>query len=335
MRPLRILTWHVHGSYLFYLGHTPHRIYVPVREGRPSGYSGLPPGPFPWPATMREVPAEEVRNLPLDCVLYQSRGHYEVDRFELLSTSQRRLPSIFLEHDPPREHPTDTRHVVDDPGTLLVQVTPFNALMWSSGRSAVRVIEHGVVVPEGVHATYELPRAIAVVNHLTRRGRRLGADILDDVRRRVPVDLVGLEAELAGGVGEIPHDRLPAFAARYRAFFNPIRYTSLGLAVCEAMMVGLPVVALATTELPTVIENGVTGWVDTRPDRLAERLASLLADPALARRLGQNARRYARHRFGLDRFLRDWNDAFAFVTGAVGSPGRTHGLAVSPAGASS
>lgn len=39
------------------------------------------------------------------------------------------------------------------------------------------------------------------------------------------------------------------FAARYRFLFNPIRYTSLGLAVIEAMMIGMPVVALGTTDM--------------------------------------------------------------------------------------
>ncbi len=56
-------------------------------------------------------------------------------------------------------------------------------------------------------------------------------------------------AEEAGGLGEVRHVELAAFAARYRFFFNPIRYTSLGLAVIEAMMVGMPIVALATTEM--------------------------------------------------------------------------------------
>lgn len=30
-RPLRILTWHVHGSYLYYLSHAGHDLYLPVR----------------------------------------------------------------------------------------------------------------------------------------------------------------------------------------------------------------------------------------------------------------------------------------------------------------
>ncbi|HWP35644.1 MAG TPA: glycosyltransferase family 4 protein [Thermodesulfobacteriota bacterium] len=320
MRPLRILTWHVHGSYLYYLSQGPHRIYVPVKPGRPPGYGGRT-GPFPWPDTVREVPADAVRRLPLDLVLFQARPHYLVDQHDLLSPAQRRLPRIYLEHDPPREHPTDTRHPVDDPDTLLVHVTPFNALMWDSGRTPTRVIEHGVRLPEGVRHTGEWARGLVVVNHLRTRGRRLGADLFARIQREVPLDLVGLDSEALGGLGEVPHPRLPALMARYRFLFTPIRYTSLGLAVCEAMTLGLPVVGLATTELATVIENDRSGYVDTDPDRLVSRMRALLADPALARRLGEGARQRALERFGLERFLRDWDEAFALVTGAGGDAG--------------
>ena len=67
--------------------------------------------------------------------------------------------------------------------------------------------------------------------------------------------------------------------SRYRFFFNPIRYTSLGLAVCEAMMLGIPIIGLATTEMVTAVENGVSGYVGHRHRRLIERMRQLLADP--------------------------------------------------------
>ncbi|MDQ3896953.1 MAG: glycosyltransferase family 4 protein [Actinomycetota bacterium] len=318
MRPLRILTWHVHGYYLWYLSHVPHDIYLPVKPGRPPGYGGRG-ATFPWPSNVYEVPADEVAGLELDCVLSQSHDNWLRDREEILSPAQLALPAIHVEHDPPRQSPTDTRHPIDDPGVLLVHVTHFNDLMWDSGRTPTRVIEHGVAVPDGVRYTGELDRGIVVVNGIRRRGRRLGADIFDRARQAVPLDLVGMFAEEAGGLGEIPPPELPAFAARYRFFFHPIRYTSLGLAACEAMMLGIPVVALATTEMSTVIENGVAGWIDTNLDRLIAHMQDLLADPAAARRLGEGARRRALERFSIDRFVSDWEAAFRLVTGRPAS----------------
>ena len=88
--------------------------------------------------------------------------------------------------------------------------------------------------------------------------------------------------------------------------FNPIRYTSLGLAVLEAMAVGLPVVGLATTELPTVVDDGHSGYVHTDVNALVDRMHDLLADADLARRLGAAARETAVRRFGIERFAADW-----------------------------
>ncbi len=315
MRPLRILTWHIHGSYLYYLVQSCHEFYLPVKPDRPEGYGGRLPG-FPWPDNVHDVSAEEVKNLQFDCVLFQSQKNYLVDQYEILSESQRQLPRIYLEHDPPREHPTDTCHRVDDPNILLVHVTAFNDLMWDSGRTPTRIIEHGVIVPEDVRYTGELERGLVVVNGLHARGRRLGVDVFDRIRTQVPLDLVGMGSEKLGGLGEIKHDRLSAFESRYRFFFNPIRYTSLGLAVCEAMMIGLPIIALATTEMVTVVENGVSGYIDTNINRLIERMQELLHDPTEAHRLSAGARRQAQERFNIQRFTRDWDEAFALVTGS-------------------
>jgi|SRR5579884_635297 hypothetical protein len=312
-RPLRILTWHVHGSYLYYLVQSPHEFYLPIKPGRPEGYGGRW-GNFPWPDNVHEVPADRVRALDVDCVVFQSRKNYLEDQHEILSEAQRRLPRIYLEHDPPREHPTNTRHIVDDPSILLVHVTPFNDLMWDSNRTPTRVIEHGVIVPEGLRHTGELARGIVVVNGLPRRGRLAGLDIFERARRQVPLDLAGMQSEQIGGLGDIPHNDLAAREVGYRFFFNPIRYTSLGLAVCEAMMLGMPIVGLATTEMVTAVENGVSGYVHTALPPLIDHMRDLLADPAEARRLGDGARRTAEERFNIGRFIRDWNAAFAEVT---------------------
>ncbi len=314
MRPLRVFTWHVHGNYLYYLSQANAEFYLPVKPGRANPYGGRGAS-FPFGPNVHEVPAETVRDQPFDCVLFQSHRNYLEDQYEILSESQRRLPRIFLEHDPPRQNPTDTPHPVDDPDVLLVHVTHFNDLMWDSGRTPTRVIEHGVLVPEGARHTGELDRGLVVVNHLKRRGRRLGADVFERARADVPLDLVGMGAEEAGGLGEIPPMELAAFAVRYRFFFNPIRYTSLGLAVVEAMMLGMPVVGLATTEMVTVVENGVSGYLDTNVGRLVAHMHELLHSPAEARRLGEGARQTARRRFHLGRFARDWEEAFALVAG--------------------
>lgn len=303
---LNIFTWHVHGSYLWYLGHLTrlgHRIHLPVRPGRPEGYGGRA-GTLPWPAQLVEVDAAELDPDRYDVVLTQSARNWTVDRHELGLAGR---PTVHLEHDPPRGWPNDARHFVADPTAALVHVTPFNALMWDSPGTPTVVIEHGVCVPADASWTGTIGRGVTVVNNLARRGRRLGPDVFAAVAAQLPVDLFGMGSQdFAEGRGELPLAELHRRAAAYRFFFNPIRYTSLGLAVCEAMAVGLPVLALATTELATVVRSGVTGYAETDPARLVDHGRRLLADRDEAAALSAQARRTAATRFGLDRFLADW-----------------------------
>jgi glycosyltransferase involved in cell wall biosynthesis len=312
MNRLRILTWHVHGSYLYYLSHIRHDIFALSKPQRCTGYVGRY-GHFPWKENLHDMPVAEVRGHEFDCVLYQSRAHFELDARELLSPAQRKLPAVYLEHDPPQEHPTNTCHWAADKVDLIVHVTPFNALMWDSGSTRTRVIDHGVVVPDDVAYTGDLERGISVVNHLGKRGRRLGADVFAKVRKEIPLDLIGMGSEELGGLGEVEHRDLPRFMARYRFFFNPIRYTSMGLAVCEAMMLGIPVVGLATTEMATAVENGISGYVDTNVDTLVSRMRELLDDRQLALHLSRGARERALKRFNIERFAADWDAALKSV----------------------
>lgn len=313
MRRLKIFTWHVHGSYLYYLARLPHDIYLPINAARSEGYNGLTAS-YPWPPNLHEIPVENLSEFRFDCILFQSKKPYVEDQYEILSDQQRHLPKIYLEHDPPREHPTDTPHFVDDSNTMLVHVTHFNRLMWDSGNIPCRVIEHGVIDSDNIHYTGEIGRGITVVNNMRSRGRRLGLDIFQAMRRTLPLDLVGMDAKSLGGLGEISHQVLSRFQSRYRFFFNPIRYTSLGLAVVEAMMVGLPIVGLATTELSTVIRDGESGYLSTDPNSLIEKMLRLLEEPRHALELGLAARRTALERFNIHRFIKDWNSALREVT---------------------
>lgn len=307
---MKIFTWHIHGSYLYYLSQGDYEIYIPTRSDKAEGYYGRGET-FPFGDNVIEIPAEEVHLHEFDCILFQTSQNYLTDQYEILSDKQRSLPKVYLEHDPPRAHPTDTLHIINEPGITVVHVTHFNKLMWDNGNALTRVIMHGVTDTE-THYTGELAKGIVVINNLPSRGRLLGADIFQQVQKQVPLDLVGMGTG-NWGLGEVLHPQLPAFQSRYRFFFNPIRYTSLGLAVCEAMMMGMPIVALATTEMTSVIDNGYSGFIDTDVDVLINRMQLLLEDPLLAYEIGQNARTEALKRFNILRFTDEWTQLFEEV----------------------
>jgi glycosyltransferase involved in cell wall biosynthesis len=102
--------------------------------------------------------------------------------------------------------------------------------------------------------------------------------------------------------------------ARRRVYLHPIRWTSLGLSLLEAMHLGMPVVALGTTEAWEAVPQGA-GVVSTRLDVLQAALRCLLADPDRAREMGARAREAVLARYGLERFLADWDALLASVVG--------------------
>ncbi len=53
-RRLRILTWHVHGNYLYYLTQAPHDFFLVTRPGHPPGSAGKV-GALPWGDNVHEV----------------------------------------------------------------------------------------------------------------------------------------------------------------------------------------------------------------------------------------------------------------------------------------
>lgn len=313
-RRLRILTWHVHGNYLYNLTQVPHDFYLVTDPERSPGRVGRV-GALPWGHNVHEAPVEQIEDMDFDVVLYQHRVGWESDRLRWLSPAQRDLPRIYLEHDPPQQHPTNERHWVQDRGALLVHCTHFNALMWDAGETPTRVIEHGVKPLSAERYHGALARGLVVVNHLGRRGRRLGLDLFLQQREHTPLTLAGMGSEtLPDGIGEVSQLELPRLMASHRFFFHPVRYTSLGLALIEAMLVGQPVIGLATTELSTVIRSGDDGFIDNRPEALADAMRQLLRDPGLAQTWGARGRAMAQERFGIGRFVADWMQAFKEVT---------------------
>lgn len=312
----RIFTWNIHGSYLYYLSQGNFDIYIPVNTKRTEGYAGRG-NTFPFGDNVIEVPAENVKQLEFDCILFQCNKNFLVDQYEVLSAEQRRLARIYLEHDPPLKHPVSTLHVVNDRDVLTVHVTHSNKLMWENSGSTV-VIEHGVTDP-GISYSGKKRRGIVVVNNLPKRGRICGFDVFKEIRKEVPLDLIGLNTEECG-FGEIAHPELPAFISEYRFMFNPTRYCSFGLAVCEAMMTGLPVVGLANAEAATVFRNGLNGYVHTDTRYLIQKMQLLLSNDRLAHDIGQAGRRTAQDRFGIGRFVTEWERIFRMVIEQYNSP---------------
>lgn len=308
---MRIFLWHVHGGYTNSFVQGGHEYLLPVLPGRPPEARGRSQT-FDWPDSVAEVTPEEAARAEVDVVILQQPEELELAEQWLRRKPGRDVPAVYLEHSLPQGRIGEMRHPAADRDDLvLVHVTHFNALFWDGGTTPTRVIEHGIIDP-GYRYTGALARAAVVINEPVRRGRVTGTDLLPSLNGRVPIDLFGMGTDELGGLGDVAPPRLWDEMARRRVYVHPIRWTSLGFSLLEAMHLGMPVVALATTEVVEAVP-AEAGTVSTSVDRLADEVRRLVEDPGEARRRGLAAREAALERYGLDRFLADWDELLAEV----------------------
>jgi glycosyltransferase involved in cell wall biosynthesis len=96
-------------------------------------------------------------------------------------------------------------------------------------------------------------------------------------------------------LGDLPRERLAEEYVNATVFCLPSVQEGFGIVFLEAMAAELPVVACRIAAIPEVVLDGTTGVLvaPRDPAALAEALELLIADPARARRLGQEGRRRA------------------------------------------
>lgn len=121
---------------------------------------------------------------------------------------------------------------------------------------------------------------------------------------------LGIEASVEF-LGALPHDQLPALYRTSRAFvqhsMEALNGDSEGMpvAILEAGVAGLPVVATRHAGIPEAVIDGETGYLvpEGGVSEMADQMARLARDRGLAKRLGGAARRHIAANFALDDLL--------------------------------
>ncbi|WP_198036852.1 glycosyltransferase [Nocardia sp. BMG51109] len=313
---LNVLVWHVHGSWTTSFVQGEHTYLVPTDPALGSwalGRCGRS-----WPDRAIEIAPADLVDTRVDAVVLQRPRELDLVREWLGREPGSEIPAVYVEHNTPREHAARTRHPLADRTDIpLVHVTDFNNLMWDNGCCPTVVIPHGVLDP-GYRYSGELPRAATSINEPLRRWRVTGTDLLSPLSDAAPIDVYGIATEnlhhplhstpdRIQGCGDLNQAALHRELARHRMFVHTPRWTSLGLSLIEAMYLGMPVVAVGTAEAALSVP-AEAGIVSTDLGILAEAMRQLLAEPAFAELTGKYARQWARATFGIDAFVRRWDE---------------------------
>src|SRR4051812_6946470 len=146
---MKILIWHVHGSWTTAFVQGPHEYLVPVVPDRgPEGRGRAQT--WTWPSSVVEVSPSEAAGADIDVVILQrpEELHELAPRWLGGRLPGRDIPAVYLEHNAPQGRINEMQHpAADRDDLLLVHVTHFNDLFWDAGSTPTRVIEHGIVDP--------------------------------------------------------------------------------------------------------------------------------------------------------------------------------------------
>lgn len=295
---MRILLWHVDDPWTTAFVQGGHDYFVPVTLDRGPDGRGRAVG-SPWPANVREVAPEAMRHLDVDVVVLQRPHECALAELWLGRRPGRDVAAVYAEHHTPGGGAAETRHPMADQRTVaVVHVTGFNELFWDCGSAPTAVVEQGVFDP-GYRYTGELPHA-AVVNDPAGPGRLAGSDLVAPLAAAVPVDVFGALPE------HEMHRELP----RRRVYVHTARWTSLGRSLIEAMLLGMPVVAVGATEAAFAVPPQA-GVVTTSRERLVDAVRMMIGNRDWSVAAGLVGREHALAHHGLDRFLWDWDVVLA------------------------
>jgi glycosyltransferase involved in cell wall biosynthesis len=141
-----------------------------------------------------------------------------------------------------------------------------------------------------VRALGDLDATLVVLGEGSERAR------LESLAREIGTRLL-----LPGRVGDVA-----AVLRRADLLVHAARWEGFGLALLEAMLCGLPVVATRVSSIPEIVWDGDTGLLvpPDDPGALRAALERLLADEPLRRRLGEAGRERARTEFSVERMAR-------------------------------
>lgn len=124
--------------------------------------------------------------------------------------------------------------------------------------------------------------------------------------------------------GSLPHERVIEVVRSASVFVFPSKTEGFPVSVAEAMAVGLPVVASPVGAIPDMIDEGKGGFLvrHDEPERYAEAISKLQAEPALVDSMGKYNRTKALREYDFPIVIKRWIEIYERVCHAGSTSSR-------------
>jgi len=298
-----ILTFNTHERYQTQLAKTGHNFYSYNHEGGKDWFIGH----APMPSNCYQLPKNGViPNLTFDIILSQSK----FGQFQLASKINQslQLPLVSIEHTLPLpQWPQETvQQFRQMKGNLNVFITEYSKKEWDmEGEVIYHSVDMNLFKPD-----YEADRQgiLTVAHDFKNRDYALNYQGWERITQGLERSVVGETEGLSS-----QSESVSALVQSYQnalVYINPSVLSPVPTSMLEAMSCGCAIVTTETCEIPKFIEHGVNGFMSNDESELRSYCEKLLADKALATKMGEAARKTIEEKFSENDFIIKWNNIF-------------------------
>lgn len=308
---LNILTFPAHERYETGLCKTNHVFYSVVAEGTKEWNDTYATIPENYTIFHNSIPNFILNDI--DVII----SHNPFVHIPLAYRLQLKVPVINIFHTMPGPG-WDVNNIPPEATAMFdwctehVYISEFNQLAW--GYNKGKIIHHGIdselFCPANSFGSSKRPqqRVLTVANDYINRDWCLGFSIWKAIAPHLPVFPVGDTP----GLSKPPKntEELVSVYQNSLVFLNTSTLSPIPMSLLEAMSCGCACVSAATCMIPDIIEDGVDGFLcpPDQPEVFKQRCQYLLDHPDEAIAMGQLARQKVQSMFGMERFIKEFND---------------------------
>lgn len=303
-----ILTFNTHERVQTQNAKTGHNFYAFNYDGGKDWYEGH----APMPENYYQLPKNSLYpGVVFDFIFVNSK----FGQFQMATQINQRLqlPILVLEHTLPLPNwPAEQFNALKSMrGDVNVFITEYSKKKWEiPGEVVLHSIDTDLFCPSA-EEDVRLDRVLTVAHDFVNRDYALNYKgwerITEDLPRVVVGDTPGLSQQ---------SESVEVLVGEYQAasvYINPSVLSPVPTSMLEAMACGCAVVSTSTCEIPNIIKHGTNGFLSNDEGELRGYVKMLLAEPHLARMMGDAARKTIERDFSEERYINEWNTIFDTV----------------------
>lgn len=206
-------------------------------------------------------------------------------------------------------------------GNLNLFISKYSIKEWNVKNTNVHVVNHGIdthVFRPMIEYSARENKCISVVNDWINRDRFCGYKVWREATIGLPTSVYGSTNGLSRPTNSI--EELAGLLNSHKIFVNTSLISPVPTSLMEAMACGCAVISTNTCAIPEIIKDGYNGILCDDITQLRNAIISLLENPQLGKKLGENARKTIVEKYNLGKFINRWNEIFEYAKHLKGGP---------------